>query len=59
MMKRIDIGTIVLCSLLLGALLAGCTPGVGMTPDLEGQLREPVPLWCPEPYWLMGEIVHK
>ena len=45
MMKRIDIGTIVLCSLLLGALLAGCAPGVGKstepttTPKIVSSLR--------------------
>jgi len=45
MMKRINICTIVLCSLLLGALLVGCAPGVGKsaeptaTPEIVSSLR--------------------
>lgn len=30
---------------------------VHMTPELEGQLREPIPEACGGPFWLMGEIV--
>jgi hypothetical protein len=30
-----------------------------MTPSAEAQWREPGPLRCREPYWLMDEIVPK
>ncbi len=32
---------------------------VPLTPELERQLREPLPPQCGAPYWLMGDLVHR
>ncbi len=30
--------------------------GIPLNPELERQLREPIPSQCKGPYWLMGQI---